>query len=55
MQRCDFASVMAIIRDEIIEGAFSNQMDFVEKLFASFLNEVEYYSDRGPVTRHLHS
>ena len=51
MQRCDFASVMAIIRDDLIEGAFSNQMDFVEKLFASFLNEVEFYFDQGLVNK----
>ena len=51
MQRCDFASVMAIIRDDLIEGAFSNQMDFVEKLFTSFLNEVEFYFDQGLVNK----
>ena len=51
MQRCDFASVMAIIRDGLIEGAFSNQMDFVDKLFASIINEEGMFFDQGLVNK----
>ena len=51
MQRCDFASVMAIIRDDLIEGAFSNQMDFVDKLFASIINEEGMFFDQGLVNK----
>jgi len=39
MERCDFASIMQIIRGGFMEGAFSNQMELVQKLFSAFLDE----------------
>ena len=34
MERCDFASVAAIIRADLLDGNFKNQVAFAESLFA---------------------
>ena len=39
MERCDFASICAVIRRYLLAGAFDSQMDFVETLFDSYLQE----------------
>ena len=56
MQRCDFASIMAIIRGDLMDGAFTNQMDLVETIFSAFTQEREnagdeFYFDPGLVNR----
>lgn len=51
MERCDFASVAAIIRADLLDGSFKNQTEFVESLFASYVSEKNVYFDMGLVNR----
>ena len=53
MERCDFASVAAIIRGDLLDGSFDNQIEFAESLFASYLEETESYFDMGLVSKWL--
>ena len=53
MERCDFASVVKIIRDDLLDGNFENQTEFVETLFASYLEESNVYFDMGLLNRWL--
>ena len=39
MQRCDFASIMEIVRGGFMEGAFSNQIELVDSLFLAYIEE----------------
>ena len=56
MQRCDFASIMSIVRSDLMDGAFANQMDLVETIFSAFTQEREnagdeFYFDPGQVNK----
>ena len=54
MERCDFCSVMAIIRKYISEGHEVNQVDLMYMLFESFMNDddnVFFCFDNGLVCR----
>lgn len=54
MERCDFCSVMTIIRKYISEGQEINQVDLMYELFESFMNDddnVFFYFDNGLVCR----
>lgn len=53
MERCDFASVAALLRANLLDGSFDNQMEFVEGLFSAFLTEMETYLDMGLVSKWL--
>ena len=53
MERCDFASITAAIRSDLLDGSFDNQMEFVEALFSAYLEETETYLDMGLVSRWL--
>ena len=53
MERCDFASVTKIIRDDLLDGNFDNQMDFAETLFASYLDDTGVFFDIGLLNRWL--
>ncbi len=35
IERCDFASVTAVIRADLLDGSFVNQTDVVEALFGA--------------------
>ena len=45
MERCDFCSVMAIIRKYISEGHEVNQVDLMYMLFESFMNDDDNFVD----------
>ena len=54
MERCDFCSVMAIIRKYIGESYDISQTDLLYELFAAFANDeqnYEYVFDNGLVCR----
>lgn len=54
MERCDFCSVMAIIRRYISDDRNMSQTDLLYELFASFFNQKEaqdFYLDNGLVCR----
>ena len=53
MERCDFASVCAIIRKYLLEGAFDSQVDFIETLFDSYLREEYAIFDNGQLNKWL--
>lgn len=53
MERCDFASVAAVVRSNLLDGSFDNQMDFMEGLFSAYLEDTETYLDMGLVCRWL--
>ena len=53
MERCDFASVAKIIRDDLLDGNFDNQTDFAETLFSSYLEENDVLFDMGLLNRWL--
>lgn len=56
MERCDFSSVMAIVRRYISEDHGLNQMDLLYELFASFLNDdgaQDFDLDNGLVCKWL--
>ena len=53
MERCDFASVVKIIRDDLLDGDFDNQTDFAETLFSSYLEENDVLFDMGLLNRWL--
>ena len=53
MERCDFASVTKIIRDDLLDGNFDNQTDFAETLFSSYLEENNVYFDIGLLNKWL--
>ena len=53
MERFDFASIVAVIRSDLTDGSFDNQMDFLETLFASYLDDTENYFDMGLVSKWL--
>lgn len=41
MERCDFASITHILRNNLLDGNFDNQMEFAEALFVSYVEENE--------------
>lgn len=54
MERCDFCSIMAIIRRYISDDRNMSQTDLLYELFASFFNQKEaqdFYLDNGLVCR----
>ena len=53
MQRCDFASIVKLIRDNLLEGNFDNQSEFLETLFASYLEESGGCFDMGLLNKWL--
>lgn len=53
MERCDFASVTHILRNNLLDGNFDNQMEFAEALFASYVEENEVYFDMGLLNKWL--
>ncbi len=54
MERCDFASVTAIIRADLLDGSFGNQTDFVEALFGAYLQSgADCCLDMGLVSKWL--
>ena len=53
MQRCDFASIVKLIRDNLLEGNFDNQSEFAETLFASYLEETGACFDIGLLNKWL--
>ena len=53
MERCDFASITHILRNNLLDGNFDNQMEFAEALFASYVEENEVYFDMGLLNKWL--
>ena len=53
MERCDFASVTAILRADMMDRAFNNQVEFVEGLFDAFVKETKTFFDIGLVSKWL--
>ena len=53
MERCDFASITAILRENLMDGSFENQVGFVSALFESYIQENEVYFDNGLLNRWL--
>ena len=53
MERCDFASVTAIIRADLLDGNFKNQTEFAECLFASYVAAKNSFFDIGLVNKWL--
>ena len=53
MERCDFASIVKIIRDDLLDGNFDNQTDFAETLFSGYLEESNVYFDMGLLNKWL--
>ena len=53
MERCDFASVAAIIRADLLDGNFKNQVAFAECLFASYVEAKGTFFDMGLVNKWL--
>lgn len=53
MERCDFASVTAILRADLVDGAYNNQVEFVEGLFDAFVKETKTFFDIGLVSKWL--
>ena len=53
MERCDFASITNLIRSDLLDGSFQNQLDFVECLFQGYEEETESYFDMGLVSKWL--
>lgn len=53
MERCDFASVTMMIRSNLLEGTFDNQLEFAESLFSSYLKEHEVFFDTGLLNKWL--
>ena len=53
MERCDFASITKIIRDDLLDGNFDNQTDFAETLFSSYLEESGVFFDMGLLNKWL--
>ena len=53
MERCDFASVAAIIRADLLDGNFKNQVAFAECLFASYVEGKGNFFDMGLVNKWL--
>ena len=50
MLRCDFSSVIGIIREYISEGNSTSQPDFISDLFRTFLEKNEDFDfDNGPM------
>ena len=57
MERCDFSSVITIIRKYISDDRNLNQVDLLYELFASFLNDetsLDFDFDHGLVCRWFH-
>jgi hypothetical protein len=53
LERCDFASITTILRNDLLEGNFENQMDFVESLFSSYLEKNDIFFDIGLLNKWL--
>ena len=53
MERFDFASLTSVIRADLLDSSFDNQLDFVEQLFSPYLNDMEAYFDMGLVSKWL--
>lgn len=53
MERCDFASVAAVIRADLLDGNFKNQTEFAECLFASYVAAKNSFFDIGLVNKWL--
>ncbi|MBQ6480551.1 MAG: hypothetical protein IJI45_05490 [Anaerolineaceae bacterium] len=53
MERCDFASIMKIIRNDILDGSFANQNELLETLFSSYLQAINTYFDMGLLNKWL--
>ena len=53
MERCDFASIMKIIRNDILDGSFANQNELLETLFSSYLQSNNTYFDMGLLNKWL--
>lgn len=52
MLRCDFSSVIGIIREYISEGNATSQPDFISELFCTFLEKNEDFDfDNGQINR----
>lgn len=52
MLRCDFSSVIGIIREYISEGNATSQPDFISDLFRTFLEKNEDFDfDNGQINR----
>ena len=53
MERCDFASVTAVLRENLMDGSFDNQIGFVSALFESYIRENEVFFDNGLLNKWL--
>ncbi|MBQ9346920.1 MAG: hypothetical protein IJT94_06190, partial [Oscillibacter sp.] len=53
MERCDFASITAILRRHLMEGSFQNQVCFVNTLFESYICENGADFDNGLLNKWL--
>ena len=53
MERCDFASITAVLRRHLIEGSFQNQVCFVNTLFESYICENGADFDNGLLNKWL--
>ena len=53
MERCDFASITAVLRKHLMEGSFKNQVCFVNTLFESYIREMDADFDHGLLNKWL--
>ena len=51
MERCDFASIAAILRENLMDGSFANQVEFASALFEGFVQETEFDFDNGSLNK----
>ena len=53
MERCDFASIMAIVRKYLVDGYFESQPDFLFVLFGDYVKKRDAYFESAAVNRWL--
>ena len=53
MERCDFASIMAIVRKHLVDGYFESQPDFLFVLFGDYVKKRDAYFESAAVNRWL--
>ena len=53
MERCDFASSMAIVRRYLVDGYFESQPDFLFVLFGEYVKKRDAYFESAAVNRWL--
>ena len=53
MERCDFASIMKIIRTGLLDGNFGSQAELIDTMFSSYLQSNNVSFDMGLLNKWL--